>query len=87
MASRRTTVEDSPLRKRLAIVQAQIRDALDRCAPGPIRVISMCAGQGHDLIGALDGHPRAADVRARLVELHPRNCEAARRDRAGRASR
>ncbi len=37
----------------------------------------MCAGQGHDLIGALESHPRASDVRARLVELHPGNCEAA----------
>ncbi len=37
----------------------------------------MCAGQGHDLIGALNGHPRASDVRARLVELHPGNCELA----------
>jgi hypothetical protein len=61
----------------LAIVQRHIRTALDQCAPGPIRVISMCAGQGHDLIGALEGHPRASDVRARLVELHPSNCELA----------
>jgi hypothetical protein len=38
----------------------------------------MCAGQGHDLIGALDGHPRAIDVHARLVEIDPRNCDAAR---------
>jgi len=38
----------------------------------------MCAGQGHDLLGAMTGHARAADVRARLVELHPRNCDAAR---------
>lgn len=58
-------------------MQAHIRNALAQCAPGPIRVISMCAGQGHDLIGALEGHPRAADVRARLVELHPTNCELA----------
>jgi len=50
---------------------------LDESAPGPIRVISMCAGQGHDLISALEGHPRAADVRARLVELHPTNCQLA----------
>ncbi|HTK17764.1 MAG TPA: SAM-dependent methyltransferase [Acidimicrobiia bacterium] len=61
----------------MAIVQRHIRAALDQCAPGPIRVISLCAGQGHDLIGALEGHPRASDVRARLVELHPANCEAA----------
>jgi len=59
-------------------VQGHIRDALDRCAPGPIRIVSLCAGQGHDLIGALADHSRAPDVRARLVELHPRNCELAR---------
>jgi hypothetical protein len=52
--------------------------ALHAAAPGPIRVVSMCAGQGRDLIGVLDGHRRAADVRARLVELDPRNCEFAR---------
>jgi hypothetical protein len=71
-------VEDSPLRRRLAIVQAHIRDALDHCAPGPIRIISMCAGQGRDLIGALEDHPRRADVRARLVELDADNCDVAR---------
>jgi hypothetical protein len=59
-------------------VQRHIRATLHAAPPGPIRVISMCAGQGHDLIGALDGHPRAADVFARLVELDPVNCEAAR---------
>jgi len=41
--------------------------------------VSLCAGQGHDVIGALDGHPRAADVHARLVELDPQNGDAARR--------
>ncbi len=59
-------------------MQAHLRDALDQCAPGPIRVVSVCAGQGHDLIGVLADHPRAADVNARLVELDPRNCDAAR---------
>ena len=38
----------------------------------------MCAGQGHDVIGALAGHPRAGDVRARLVELNADNVERAR---------
>jgi hypothetical protein len=66
------------LQRRLAIIQRQIGATLHSAAPGPIRVISMCAGQGHDLIGALDGHPRAGDVQARLVELDPRNCDAAR---------
>ena len=48
-----------------------IRDALDRHPPGPIRVISMCAGEGRDLLGVLADHPRAADVTGRLVELDP----------------
>ncbi|MGO9873948.1 MAG: SAM-dependent methyltransferase, partial [Acidimicrobiia bacterium] len=30
------------------------------------------------MIEAIDGHPRAGDVRGRLVELDPRNCDVAR---------
>jgi hypothetical protein len=59
-------------------VRRHIRGALDACEPGPIRIVSMCAGQGHDLIGALDGHPRATDVQARLVELNEANVARAR---------
>jgi hypothetical protein len=55
----------------LTLVQGCIGDALAAFAPGPIRVVSMCAGEGRDLLGALDGHPRAPDVRGRLVELDP----------------
>ena len=68
----------SRLSQRLAAVQAQIAGALDRAAPGPIRVVSMCAGQGRDLLGVLAVHARAPDVRARLVELDPRNARLAR---------
>ncbi len=68
---------DSELGRRLALVQAQLRDVLDRAAPGPIRVISMCAGQGHDVIGVLAEHPRRAEVSARLVELDAQNVELA----------
>jgi hypothetical protein len=68
----------SGLSRRLAAVQEQIRAALDRAPDGPITTISLCAGQGNDLIGALAGHPRAGDVRARLVELDPRNTAVAR---------
>lgn len=64
---------DSELGRRLAVVQHRLRDALDRLPPGPIRAISVCAGQGHDIIGVLAEHPRRADVSARLVELDPRN--------------
>jgi hypothetical protein len=63
---------------RLAAVQDQIRTALDAAPPGPLRAISLCAGQGRDLIGALARHPRRDDVSARLVELDPRNAAAAR---------
>jgi hypothetical protein len=71
-------VPGSPLSLRLEVVQRLIREALDRCAPGPIRVISLCAGDGRDLLGVLDTHPRAADVDAMLVELDPELAERAR---------
>jgi hypothetical protein len=73
----------SGLRLRLSWVQERIRAALDEAPPGPIRLISMCAGQGHDVLGALPDHPRRGDVTARLVELDPRNTEAARGLAAG----
>jgi hypothetical protein len=75
---------DSPLARRLAEVCTRVREALDTAPPGPLRAISLCAGQGRDLIGALAGHRRRADVTARLVELDPRNAEAA--DRAAHAA-
>jgi hypothetical protein len=68
---------NSSLARRLALVQAEIASAVDALPPGPIRAISICAGQGRDLIGALDSHPRAGDVQARLVDLEPRNVEVA----------
>jgi Putative methyltransferase len=68
----------SPLARRLAIVQRRIREAIDAAPAGPLRVVSMCAGQGRDLIGALRDHPRRSDVVARLVELDERNVETAR---------
>jgi hypothetical protein len=71
-------VADSPLSKRLGVVQRLIREALDRCAPGPIRVISLCAGDGRDLLGVLPEHPRGVDVDATLVELDPELAERAR---------
>ncbi|MFD4758673.1 class I SAM-dependent methyltransferase [Streptomyces sp. NPDC058439] len=66
-------VPDSWLSRRLRAVSARIRAALDAAPPGPLRVISVCAGQGRDLIEVLADHPRRDDVRALLVELDPRN--------------
>ena len=67
----------SGLGQRLAAVQGFIADALTRRPPGPIRVVSVCAGQGRDLLGVLPHHPRRQDVKARLVELDARNVEVA----------
>ncbi|MGW1210989.1 class I SAM-dependent methyltransferase [Streptomyces sp. NPDC002499] len=68
---------ESPLAQRLLTVQGRIRLALDACPPGPLRVVSLCAGQGRDLLGVLPAHPRRDDVHARLVELDPQNTESA----------
>jgi hypothetical protein len=70
---------DTPLRRRLEIVQRQIRARLDESDGSPIRVISICAGQARDLLGALDGHRAAGGVQGRLVELDPELAAAARR--------
>ena len=42
-------------------------------------LVSLCAGQGHDVIGVLPDHPRRDDVRAVLVESDARNVVLARR--------
>jgi hypothetical protein len=69
---------DSPLSRRLRVVQQRLREALDTCPSERIRLVSSCAGEGRDVAGVLAGHPRAADVTGRLVELDPVNVAAAR---------
>ena len=51
---------EAGLAARLRLVQEEIRVALDRCPPGPIAIVSICAGDGRDLLGALRDHPRRA---------------------------
>ncbi|MDL4815793.1 SAM-dependent methyltransferase [Actinomadura opuntiae] len=60
---------ESNLSRRLATVRERIREVLDGAPPGPLRAVSLCAGEGRDLIGVLADHPRRGDVTARLVEL------------------
>jgi putative methyltransferase len=72
-------VPGSVIAQRLTAVQERIAAALDGFPAGPVRVLSLCAGQGRDLLGVLAGHPRRDDVTARLVELDPRNADVARR--------
>ncbi|MFC4499752.1 MULTISPECIES: class I SAM-dependent methyltransferase [Streptomyces] len=77
-------VADSWPARRLRTVQAQVHAALSEAPAGGLKVISLCAGEGRDLLEVLAGHPRRDDVRARLVELDPRNTAAAA-ESAGRA--
>ncbi|MCU0542756.1 MAG: class I SAM-dependent methyltransferase family protein [Oscillatoriaceae cyanobacterium Prado104] len=63
------------LQQRLEIVQKYISDSLDAAPKGTIQVVSACSGDGRDLLGVLANHPRAKDVRARLVELNPQLAE------------
>ena len=44
-----------------------------------IRIISLCAGQGRDVIDVLAAHPRMGEVEALLVDLDPALVEFARR--------
>ncbi|HEU5032123.1 MAG TPA: SAM-dependent methyltransferase [Spirillospora sp.] len=60
---------ESNLSRRLATVQDRIREVLDESPPGAFRMVSLCAGEGRDLLGVLADHPRRGDVTARLVEL------------------
>jgi hypothetical protein len=82
----------SAFTRRLETVRERVRGALDQATittvttitttaadHGPLRAISLCAGQGRDLIPVLAEHPRGRDVHARLVELDPDNAEHARR--------
>jgi hypothetical protein len=74
----------SSLSRRLAVVQRRLRDALDGAPAGPVRIVSLCSGQGRDVIEVLADHARRTDVTARLVEADPRLVDDAR-DLARRA--
>ncbi len=74
--------QDSPLSHRLAVVQAQLSTALsaqlDAELDSPLQLVSLCAGQGLDVIDVLAGYPYASHVNARLVERDERNAAVAR---------
>jgi hypothetical protein len=60
----------------LLVVQRFVRAFLDS-RDGDLRIISLCAGEGRDLLGVLARHPARTRLRARLVELDPVLVEAA----------
>jgi hypothetical protein len=75
---RRYDDPDSVVSRRLTLVRSMLSSALDQAPAGQIRLLSICAGDGRDVIGALSGHPRREDVDATLVEQHPELAAAAR---------
>ena len=56
-------------------MQRQFTYVLDERREARIALASMCAGQGRDVLEVLATHRRGRDVRARLVELDPRNIQ------------
>jgi hypothetical protein len=73
----------SNVSRRLVHVRRRLRDALHAAPAGPVRLISLCAGDGRDVLGVLPGHPRRPDVSTRLVELDPDLAARARATAAG----
>jgi protein-L-isoaspartate O-methyltransferase len=80
-------VPTSRLSVRLRLAQEAIRAAIDETGPRrasgqPIRIVSICAGQGRDVIDVvadLGGiQLESSDLRCLLVELDPALCEFAR---------
>jgi microcompartment protein CcmK/EutM len=65
----------SNLSRRLQTVQSMVRGVLDEipdpAAPGTFRIVSLCAGQGRDVIDVVAAHPKRGAVSALLVELDP----------------
>jgi hypothetical protein len=70
--------EASALSQRLRLVQCYIDAWLDERPESTLRVVSVCAGQGNDLVGVLARRPDAGRVRAELIEGDERNVAAAR---------
>jgi len=70
--------ETSALSRRLRLVQGHIEGWLDERPESSLRVVSVCAGQGIDLLGVLARRSDAGRVRAVLIEKDPRNVAAAR---------
>ena len=68
----------SPLSGRLRLVQQHIAAWLDERPGEHLTVVSVCAGQGHDLLGVLAARADADRVRATMIESDPGNVAVAR---------
>jgi SAM-dependent methyltransferase len=69
---------DSPHSQRLRTVRRLIQRCIEHTAPKSISALSVCAGDGRDLLEVLARRSDASRVKATLVELDPRLCALAR---------
>lgn len=67
----------SALSRRLGVVQRFVGEAISAFAPGPRRILSLCAGDARDLLPVLAG-ARRADTSVTLVERDEGLADAAR---------
>ena len=63
---------------RLEFVEQHLSDCMHGIPAGSFKVVSICSGDGRDIIGVLSDHPRRNDARVRLVEINPNLVEAGR---------
>jgi hypothetical protein len=68
----------SSLSARLECVRGHLAAAIARAPAGPVSLVSLCAGQGRDVLGVLPEHSRRDEVRAVLVESDAHNAGVAR---------
>ncbi|MFJ2280896.1 class I SAM-dependent methyltransferase [Pseudomonas sp. NPDC087803] len=61
----------SPLQLRLEEVCQQVTEAINAVAPSRVQVLSLCAGDGRDLLKALQSGHTSKEVDATLIELDP----------------
>ncbi len=66
----------SSLPRRLVLVRDVLRTELD-ARPGPVRVVSLCAGDGRDILGVLGEREDGARFSVALVEVLPELVERA----------
>lgn len=77
---RRYENPNSAHNRRLKTVQRLLTRQLERLAPGPVRVLSICAGDGRDILQVLDGRADAGRVSATLIEREAGLCALAREE-------
>jgi hypothetical protein len=61
----------NPLNDRRRHVVDAVAQFLDTAPPGPLTIVSLCAGEATDLAVAVGNHARCGDVTGAAVELDP----------------